>query len=130
MFCLVPIYCAACMRMTQDQFTVDAENRFEVATELAKTVWFPSSSKKFDVELGKGPSPQSQGKTSSRSPTAPSVLPMQTSGPFVLAGRNIGQNVRTALHLGGGGIGDRHIEKIFNFEEQSQFIQRVEPQIF
>jgi hypothetical protein len=65
-----------------------------------------------------------------RSPRQPSVLPMQTSGSLLLAARKIGQNVRTALHLGGCGIGDYHIEMIFNLEEQRQFIQRIEPQIF
>jgi hypothetical protein len=65
-----------------------------------------------------------------RSPTQPSVLQMQTSGTLLLAARKIGQNVRTALHLGGSGIGDCQIEMIFNLEEQRQFIQRIEPQIF
>ena len=50
-------------------------------------------------------------------------------GLLWLAGRNISENVRTALHLRSSGIGDRHIEKRFNLEEQAQTIQRVESQI-
>ena len=50
-------------------------------------------------------------------------------GSLWLAGRNIRESVRPALHLGGRGVGDRHIEKRFNLEEQAQSIQRVEPQI-
>jgi hypothetical protein len=61
---------------------------------------------------------------------APRMLAITQSGSLVTAARNIGQNVRTALHLAGCGIGDCHIEKLFNLEEQAQFIQRVEPQIF
>jgi hypothetical protein len=30
------------MRMTQDQSTVDVENRFEVGVELAEIAWFPN----------------------------------------------------------------------------------------
>ena len=65
-----------------------------------------------------------------RTPAQPSALPMLTSGSLLSTARKIGQNVRTAFHLGGGGIGGRYIEKIFNFEEQRQFIQRVKSQIF
>jgi len=34
--------CTPCMRMTQDQSTVDVENRFEVAAELAEIAWCPN----------------------------------------------------------------------------------------
>ena len=42
--CPVPcqFICTPCMRMTQDQSTVDGENRFEVATELAEIAWCPN----------------------------------------------------------------------------------------
>jgi len=42
--CLVPcqFICTPCMRMTQDHSTVDVENRFEVATELAEIAWCPN----------------------------------------------------------------------------------------
>ena len=42
--CLIPcqFICTPCMRMTQDQSPVDAENRFEVATELAEIAWCPN----------------------------------------------------------------------------------------
>ena len=41
------------------------------------------------------------------------------------AARNIGQNVRTALHPGRCGIGDRHIEQVFNLEAHRQPCGRV-----
>ena len=42
--CPVPcqFICTPCMRMTQDQSTIDVENRFEVATELAEIAWCPN----------------------------------------------------------------------------------------
>ena len=42
--CPVPcqFICTPCMRMTQDQSAIDAENRFEVATELAEIAWCPN----------------------------------------------------------------------------------------
>ena len=42
--CPVPcqFICTPCMRMTQDQSAIDAENRFEVATELAEISWCPN----------------------------------------------------------------------------------------
>ena len=42
--CPVPcqFICTPCMHMTQDQFTIDVENRFEVATELAEIAWCPN----------------------------------------------------------------------------------------
>ena len=30
------------MRMTQDQPTIDVENRFEMATDLAEIAWYPN----------------------------------------------------------------------------------------
>jgi hypothetical protein len=40
-WCPVPcqFICTSCMRMTQDQSTIDVENRFEVATEPAEIAW-------------------------------------------------------------------------------------------
>lgn len=42
--CPVPcqFICTPCMRMTQDQSTIDVENRFEMATELAEISWCPN----------------------------------------------------------------------------------------
>ena len=34
--------CTPCMRMAQDQSTIDVENRFEVAAELAEIAWCPN----------------------------------------------------------------------------------------
>lgn len=34
--------CTPCMRMTQDQSSIDVENRFEVAVELAEISWCPN----------------------------------------------------------------------------------------
>ncbi len=35
-------FCTPCMRMTQDQSTIDVENRFDVAAELAEVAWCPN----------------------------------------------------------------------------------------
>jgi len=42
--CPVPcqFICTPCMHRTQDQSTIDVENRFEVATELAEIAWCPN----------------------------------------------------------------------------------------
>jgi hypothetical protein len=54
--CPVPcqFICTPCMRMTQDQSTVDVENRFEVGAELADIAWSPNLNLSgFDSQAGR-----------------------------------------------------------------------------